>query len=196
MISEPFLVKPTMFHGHENENVDRWLQRFGLYLANKRVPDTDNQAAIQLALQLSGPVESFYYNLSSTVQGSYPDLRDALRERFALAHRSLRLRQALSIRRQGPNEPIETCLADLNEKVSCLDLRGEDKLSYLIQGLRADIQAEVLKKEPKTYTEAEDAARLIYFIQLSMFERREKDIHRLPHKPTASKKRNFVKTSC
>ena len=179
VLPEPTLIKPTIFHGYENENVDRWLQRFALYLANKRIPETSKQAAIQLALHLSGPAESFYYNLSSTVQGSYVELRKALQERFAPAHRSLRLRQALSIRRQGPQEPIEKFLADLNEKFSCLNLRDEDKLSYLIQGLRADIQAEVLKKEQKTYAEAEDTARLIYSIQQSFFQRREEDISRI-----------------
>ena len=62
-----------------------------------------------------------------------------------------------------------------------MNLRDEDKLSYLIQGLRADIQAEVLKKEPKTYAEAEDTARLIYSIQQSLFQRREEDISRIVH---------------
>ena len=181
VLPEPTLIKPTIFHGYENENVDRWLQRFALNLANKRIHETSKQAAIQLALHLSGPAESFYYNLCSTVQGSYVELRKALQERFAPAHRSLRLRQSLSIRRQGRQEPIEKFLADLNEKFSCLNLRDEDKLSYLIQGLRADIQAEVLKKEPKTYAEAEDTARLIYSIQQSLFQRREEDISRIVH---------------
>ena len=181
VLPEPTLIKPTIFHGYENENVDRWLQRFALYLANKRIPETSKQAAIQSALHLSGPAESFYYNLSSTVQGSYVELRKALQERFAPAHRSLRLRQALSIRRQGPQEPTEKFLADLNEKFSCFNLRDEDKLSYLVQGLRADIQAEVLKKEPKTYAEAEDTARLIYSIQQSLFQCREEDISRIVH---------------
>ena len=177
--SEPTPVKPAIFHGYENENVDRWLQRFALYLATKRLRDDSPQAAIQLALHLSGPAESFYYNLPSVIQGSYTDLRDALKERFAPAHRSLRLRQALSVRRQGTTETIEKFLADLNEKFSCLDLRDEDKLSYLVQGLRPDIQAEVLKKEPKTYAEAEDAARLLYSIQQALSQRREEDITRL-----------------
>ena len=178
-IAEPTLAKPALFHGYENENVDRWLQRFTLYLANRKIKTDSNQAAIQLALHLAGPAESFYYNLSGPVQSSFDELRKALQERFSPAHRSLRLRQALSVRRQGPNESIEKFLADLNEKFSCLDLRDEDKLSYLIQGLRPDIQAEVLKKEPKTYTEAEDTARLIYSIQQSLFQRREEDISRI-----------------
>jgi len=178
-ISEPTLVKPVMFHGYEKENVDRWLQRFTLYLANRRIQEESRQAAIQLALYLSGPEESFYYNLLSVVQASYTDLREHIKERFAPAHRSLRLRQALSIRRQGASETIEKFLADLNGKFSCLDLRNEDKLSYLVQRLRPDIQAEVLKKEPKTYAEAEDAARLIYSIQQALSQRREEDITRI-----------------
>ena len=70
VLPEPTLIKPTIFHGYENENVDRWLQRLALHLANKRIHETSKQAAIQLALHLSGPAESFYYNLSSAVQGS------------------------------------------------------------------------------------------------------------------------------
>ena len=145
-VPEPALAKPTLFHGYENENVDRWLQRFKLYLTNRRVNPESDQAAIQIALHLQGPAESYYYNLPSDVQSSFRCLRNALKERFSPAHRSLRLRQELSVRRQGSNESIEKYLTDLNDKFSCLDLRDEDKLSYLIQGLRPDIQADVLRK--------------------------------------------------
>lgn len=178
-VPEPTLAKPTLFHGYENENVDRWLRRFSLYLTNRKIRTDSSQAAIQLALHLSGPAESFYYNLSSPVRSTFEDLQKALKERFSPAHRSLRFRQALSIRRQEPSESIEKFLADLNEKFSRLDLRDGDKLSYLIQGLRPDIQAEVLKKEPKTYTEAEDTARLIYSIQQSLLQRRKEEISRM-----------------
>ena len=67
-----------------------------------------------------------------------------------------------------------------------MNLRDEYKLSYLIQGLRADIQAEVLKKEPKTYAEAEDTARLIYSIQQSLFQRCEEDISRIVHQSSVN----------
>ena len=178
-VPEPVLVKLTLFHGYESENVDRWLQRFTLYLTNRNIKPGNDQAAIQLALHLQGPAESFYYNLPGDVRASFTSLRNALKERFSPAHRSLRLRQELSVRRQGPSESIEKYLADLNDKFSCLNLRDEDKLSYLIQGLRLDIQAEVLKKEPKTYAAAEDTTRLIYSIQQSLSQRREDDISRI-----------------
>ena len=105
-ITESIVVKPTLFNGCENENVDHWLQRFSLHLANGKTSPSIDQAAVR--------------------------------------HEKL------------------------NEKFNCLDPRNEDKMCYLIQGLRADIQAEVLKKEPKTYTEGEDTARLIYSIQKKM----------------------------
>lgn len=69
----------------------------------------------------------------------------------------------------------------MKSSAASVNLRDEDKLSYLIQELRGDIQAEVLKKEPKTYAEAEDTARLIYSIQQSLFQRREEDISRIVH---------------
>ena len=89
VVAESTVVKPTLFRGHENENVDHWLQRFTLYLTNRRIKSESNQTAVQLALHLSGPAESFYYNLPSTVQASYDALKDALKERFSPAHRHL-----------------------------------------------------------------------------------------------------------
>ena len=78
-IAESIVVKPTLFHGRENENVDRWRQRFSLYLANGKISPSSDHAAVQ--------------------------------------HEKL------------------------NEKYNSLDLRNEDKMCYLIQGRRADIQA-------------------------------------------------------
>ena len=52
-------------------------------------------------------------------------------------------------------------------------------MCYLIQGLGSDIKAEVLKTEPKTYTEGEDTARRIYSIQRSTLQRKGEDVSRI-----------------
>ena len=101
-VAESTVAKPTPIHGRENENVDRWLRLFALYLAYRRINPDSDQAAVQLALHLSGPAKSFFQNLPSTVQALYDVLKDALKERFSPAHCHLRPRQALSTRRQGP----------------------------------------------------------------------------------------------
>ena len=58
-VPEPTLAKPTLFHGYENENVDRWLQRFTLYLANRKIRTDSSQAATQLVLHLSGFITTY-----------------------------------------------------------------------------------------------------------------------------------------
>ncbi|KAJ7380865.1 hypothetical protein OS493_004448 [Desmophyllum pertusum] len=45
-----------------------------------------------------------------------------------------------------------------------LHLSEEEKLRYFVQGLRPDIRREVLIKQPHTYREAEDAARLMQMV--------------------------------
>ena len=52
-------------------------------------------------------------------------------------------------------------------------------MCYLIQGVGSDIKAEVLKTEPKPYTEGEDTARRIYSIQRSTLQRKEEDVSRI-----------------
>lgn len=42
-----------------------------------------------------------------------------------------------------------------------LDLSEQEKLRYFLQGLRREIRQEILIKQPKTYREAEDVAKLI-----------------------------------
>ena len=133
-VPEPALARPILFHGYGNENVDRWLKRFKLYLTNRKFNPESDQAAIQLALHLQGPAESYYNNLPNDVQSSYRRLSNALKERFSPEHGSLRLRRELPVRRQGSNESFEKYRenTEVNDKFSCLGLRNENKLSYLI----------------------------------------------------------------
>ena len=45
-----------------------------------------------------------------------------------------------------------------------LDLSEQKKLRYFLQGLRREIRREILIKQPKTYREAEDAAKLLQMV--------------------------------
>ena len=45
-----------------------------------------------------------------------------------------------------------------------LDLSEQEKLRYFLQGLRREIRREILIKQPKTYREAEDAAKLLQMV--------------------------------
>ncbi|KAJ7382262.1 hypothetical protein OS493_036165 [Desmophyllum pertusum] len=157
-------TKPALFHGYESENVDRWLEKFKLHLSRRRINLDHDAAASELALHLAGPAEAFYYNLEESERTNFRVLSDALRERYSSRNHTWRLWQALSTRQQGTTEPLDKYIADLHAMFQHLHLSEEEKLRYFVQGLRPDIRREVLIKQPHTYREAEDAARLMQMV--------------------------------
>ena len=157
-------TKPALFHGYESENVERWLEKFKLHLSRRRINLEHDAAASELALHLSGPAEAFYYSLLDSERSNFQELSDALRERYSSKNHTWRLWQALSTRQQGSSEPLDKYIADLHAMFQHLHLSEEEKLRYFVQGLRPDIRREVLIKQPQTYREAEDAARLLQMV--------------------------------
>ena len=49
-----------------------------------------------------------------------------------------------------------------------LDLSEQEKLRYFLQGLHRETRREILIKQPKTYREAEDAARLLQMVDYTI----------------------------
>ena len=161
-------VKPTLFHGYETENFERWLEKFQLHLERRRIRLTSETALAELALHLAGPAESFFRSLSRSDKEDFHALCNALRERFSSKDRVWRMRQVLSARKQGPSEPLDKYIEDLQNKFDCLDLSEEEKVWFFTQGLRPDTQREVLMRKPRTFREAENAARLTQTVQESL----------------------------
>ena len=157
-------TKPSLFHGYENENVERWIEKFKLHLTRRRINLAHNAAASELALHLAGPAEVFYYSLRESQRLNFEDLCTALRERYSSRNHTWRQWQALSSRQQGANEPLDKYIADLHAMFQHLNLSEEEKLRYFVQGLRPDTRREVLIKQPQNYRDAEDAARLLQMV--------------------------------
>ena len=63
-VAETSAIKPTLFHGYENENFERWMEKFRLHLDRRRINTDSPTALAELALHLSGPAESFFRSLS------------------------------------------------------------------------------------------------------------------------------------
>ena len=70
------------------------------------------------------------------------------------------MRQKLTARKQGPNEPLDRYIEDLQQMFDNLELTEEEKVWFFTQGLHTDIQKEVLMRQPRTFREAENFARL------------------------------------
>lgn len=62
-------TKPSLFHGYENVNVERWIKKFKLHLTRAH-----EAAASELALHLAGPAEAFYHGLRESQRSNFEDL--------------------------------------------------------------------------------------------------------------------------
>lgn len=115
-------IKPTLFHGYENENLEQWTEKLPLHLERRSI---DIKAALaELALHLAGPVESFFPSLSASDKDDFEKLYIMLRERFFSKDRVWRMRQKLTARKQGSNEPLDRYIEDLQHM---FELTEEEK---------------------------------------------------------------------
>lgn len=98
--------RPAPFHGYDSEDVCRWLDKIESYLKVRCIDPTSPAALAELSLNVAGPAEDFYYSLPEDRKATFPQLRDALRERFANNNRSWLIWQAVTTRQQGTAEQI------------------------------------------------------------------------------------------
>ena len=138
------------------------------YLTLRRIDTSTPTALTELVLNLAGPAEDFYYSLPGDCKDTFTKLRDALKERFANENQSWIIWQAITIRQQGPVESLATYLTDLTGKFRRINISDADKMRYFVQGLRADLRETVLLKQPKTFREAEEMARLASAVKTTM----------------------------
>ena len=160
--------RPTAFHGFDSEDINRWLDKVENYLTPRRIDISTPTALAELVLNLAGPSEDFYYSLPGDCKDTFTKLRDALKERFANENQSWIIWQAITTRQQGPVEPLDTYLTDLTGKFRRINISDADKMRYFVQGLRADLKETVLLKQPKTFREAEEMARLASAVKTTM----------------------------
>ena len=137
-------------------------------LPEARIDLTSSTALAELVMNLAGPAENYYYSLSPEEKDSFADPRDSLRDRFANDNHSWIIWQAISTRQQGTMESLDTYLTDLTNKFCWLKIADADKMRYFLQGLRPEICKTMLLKQPRTFREAEEMARLVCAVKTTM----------------------------
>ena len=160
--------RPPPFRGYDSEDINRWLDKIENYLRLRRISSSSPTALAELAMNLAGPAEDFYYSLPPDQKATYADLRDSLRERFANDNQSWIIWQAVSTRQQGAMETLDTYLTDLTNKFRRLSITDAEKMRCFVQGLRPEIRETVLLKQPKSFREAEEMARLTCAVKTTM----------------------------
>ena len=81
--------------------------------------------------------------------------------RHALPHQQFLRCQELNNRTQGPLEPLESYLDDIDARATRLQLTDAETMQCFVQGLRQDVKEHVILQLPQTYAAAAvDAAHL------------------------------------
>ena len=161
-------VRIDSFHGRDNEDISRWFEKLELLLTTKGIEKTGPLAVAQIINNLSGPAETFLFELPADERESFEKLKCALMTRYATKDRTWAKRQRLISRRQGPNERLSDYINDMHELFSGLHVGEVDKVTYFVEGLLPSLKIEVLKKMPDTLLEAEQCARTLDSINKSV----------------------------
>ena len=155
----PETIKIQPFRGLDGDDVIEWFEVFENRLKRRRIALDSEGALTELALHLAGPAKEFYSDLYAEEKATLEDVKRIMVEHYSSRDHDYGQREYLLNRRQAPSESLDHYLTDICSKFRHLGLTNKGKMSYFLQGLRSDIRQLVYMKEPKTFTEAEKAAR-------------------------------------
>jgi len=68
-------VKIDKFHGRDNEDISRWFEKLELLLSTKGIDKTGPLAIAQIINNLSGPAETFLFELPAEERESFERLK-------------------------------------------------------------------------------------------------------------------------
>ena len=115
--------------------------------------------AANLACNLTGLAETFYFSLEPETRNDFDLLSTALKSRFFSDDLKWLLRQLLTSRQHGFSESLDSYINFIDSTYRRLGVSQVDQFYYFVNGLRADIKREVLMGQPKDYLTAVNLAR-------------------------------------
>ena len=154
-------VRIDKYRGYENEDINRWFEKLELQLEAKGIRTADPVAILQVVNNLSGPAETFLFELPSRDREDYASLKQALKRRYSTKDRAWVRRQRLVSRKQGQHEPLSDYINEMHELFSGLEMGETEKVTYFTEGLRHYLKVKVLERMPETLFEAEEIARTV-----------------------------------
>ena len=89
-----------------------------------------------------------------------PSLVDALKTRFGATNIDFILRQELYARKQGHAEPLACYMEDIIKRCQRLSISENELMNIFINELNSDLKSHVILNQPKSFSEAENFARL------------------------------------
>lgn len=152
------IVKPNLFFGNLDEDIDSWLKNFDrIAIANEWNLEKKRTT---LPAFLRDRAAEFYESLDEDIQDNYGDLCKALRNRFIPKELQSLYYSNLFQACQRDGQTVEDFASEINKLAvrAYSDMKREQKdvliKEHFIQGLKQDIKRFVMLSNPSTFEEA------------------------------------------
>ena len=152
-------INISKFYGYDREDVDQWLEEFVYQLEARDISPESKAALTQLTIHIAGPAQEYIRTLPADQRATLGLVKDALKRCYSHRNREWVQRQQIAQRRQKLTEPLGDYVSDVVSKLHKLDMQENTRVYHFIEGLKPELQMEVLKAKPKTLSEAVETAR-------------------------------------
>ena len=146
-------VKPEVFFGYPNEDIDEWLARFDM-LSPNNAWNSERKLSI-MPLYLGGTAMLWYRNIGIKCR-TFEDCRSKMLTAFTASKPPLYADDKLHKRVQGETEPLESYAFAVQGLCSKVDpgMPDEKRRDYFVRGLRNDLKRTLLTLKPPTFDKA------------------------------------------
>lgn len=177
------------YSGHPEDDLDSFVAKFKNYAALRDY--TPAKSALALATKIEGHANVFLETISDSEKDTVQKIHDLLKENFEGESWRWGVESKLLSRKQLVNESLDSYASDIMRWCRQIKKPDSEQLSIFVRGLLPSLRGFVFSKEPKTFREALDAARLGIAVQQTT----ECDLPRTEIKETPRESVNDVNTS-
>ncbi|KAK3106897.1 hypothetical protein FSP39_002406 [Pinctada imbricata] len=148
------------FRGNPEDDANKWLEKIEAWVAFNGWTNEPEKVASALRLKLDGAALSWFRGLSSAIVGNTATLFDKFRHYFNTLHPTWMLEQQLYDRTMGSEENLESYITDVEARCKRLNKAEQEKTTAFIRGLNPSLRMFVIQKNPGSFREAVQSARL------------------------------------
>ncbi|KAJ7386945.1 hypothetical protein OS493_003903, partial [Desmophyllum pertusum] len=152
-------INIAKFYGYDREDIDQWLEEFDYHLEARYISPRSKTALTQLTIHIAGPAQEYIRALPADQRATLDTVKEALKRCYSRRNREWVQRQKISQRRQKSGEPLGDYVSDMVTKLNKLDMQENSRVYHFIEGLKPELQMEVLKAKPQTLSEAIETAK-------------------------------------
>lgn len=146
------------YSGNPNEDYDTFISVFENYAELRDF--TDAKKVLALKSRITGNARIFLDSVPSTQSDTIEKIKQLLKSNFQGSSWRWGIESKLLSRKQMKDEVFDNYVSDVLKFSKQLNKSDSEQLSIFVRGLLPSIRGFVFAKEPKTFKEALDAARL------------------------------------